>query len=302
MTPHGIAEGMARVVADHRGLERLMESLDATVWPDAVRALARAVQFECGEARPTAEHEEFAFGLYVRDLFRMPFPVTLWTGRAFSKAGTVGLLISEDDLESWRPSGEHAIGERGIGLLMMGRMLDANGTDRGWWAPLVAGRMTRTPLALDGNIRFSWRSLTQGAKSVRTGEPWDEERYAGAMDKAWRFVVGMTAMLMTPDVEQRIEPAPEKLNKARAAKGRPTIGERRTIIIKPYAREALSGEAARIAFDGRKAPKPHMRRGHFRTLARGTEVERVVPVAPCVVGVTPDAREHVKPKQYVVTP
>lgn len=36
MTPHGISEGMARSVAGHGGTERLMESVDVTVWPDVV--------------------------------------------------------------------------------------------------------------------------------------------------------------------------------------------------------------------------------------------------------------------------
>ena len=107
-------------------------------------------------------------------------------------------------------------------------------------------------------------------------------------------------MLMTRDVEQRIEAAPAKLNAARERKGKPPIGERRIIFIKAYAREALSGVAAAQAFEGRRGPRPHMRRGHFRTITRGAEKEHVIPVAPCVVGVSDAARDAIKPKQYAV--
>lgn len=298
MTPHAVIEGMVRAVDDHGSHEELAQHVDLAAWPDTLRALQRAVHFELGEARPTEPHEEFAFDLFERELFRMPFPVTFWTGKA--SPGTA-FLVSEEDPQSWRPTGEHAGGSRGLGLLIVGQMLDRKGSGaREWYIPLVAGRMSYTPAGIDGPVRFAWRALTTGAKSRKTGEDWDNERFMGAVDKAWRLVCGATAMLMTPDVEQRIEAAPEKLNAARAKKGRPPIGERRLIFIKPYAKEALTGQVARTEFEGRKMVSPHMRRGHFRTIFRGSEQERIIPVAPCVVGVSDEARGIVSPKQYVV--
>lgn len=298
MTPHAVIEGMVRAVKDHGGHEQLAQHVDLVVWPEALQALRQAVHFDLGEARPTAEHEEFAFDMFERSLLQMPFRVTFWTGRASPKTA---ILVHEDDPPLWRPTGSHGGGVRGLGLLIFGQMLDRKGSGaREWYVPLVAGRMSHTPLGADGPVRFSWRSLTTGAKSRTTGEDWDAERFAGAIDKAWRLVCGSTAMLMTPDVEQRIEAAPTKLNVARAKKGRPPIGERRTIIIKPYASEALTGKAARTAFDDRRGPRPHMRRGHFRTIRRGAPEQRVVPVAPCVVGVTDEARASLAPKKYEV--
>lgn len=297
-TPHAVIEGMLRAVDDHGGHEQLAQHVDMRVWPDVLRALGRAVHFELGEARPTEAHEEFAFDLFERDMFKLPFPITFWTGQS---SPNTAFLISEDDPVSWRPSGKDAGGERGVGLILIGQMLDRKGRDgRQWYVPLVSGRVSHTPLDADGPIRFSWRSLTDGAKSRKTGEDWTEDRFAAAVDKASRLIFGSTVMLMTPDVEQRVEPAPAKLNVHREKKGKPPIGERRVIIIKPYAREALSGTDAAKAFNDRRGPRPHMRRGHFRTLMRGSEAERVIPVAPCVVGVSDEARESIKPKQYTV--
>lgn len=298
MTPHAVLEGMARAVRDHGGIDALRDHVDVQVWPDVVKALSQAVHFELGEARPTEPHEEFAFELFERDMFRMPFPCTFWTGRA---SPNTAVLVSEADPETWRPVGEHAGGVRGLGLIIIGQMLDRKGSGRReWYVPLVSGRMSHTPLAHDGGVKFGWRGLTQTAASRKSGRPWDTEDFAAAIDKCWRLACGATAMLMTPDVDQRIEPAPVKLNKARSAKGKPLIGERRVVIIKPHAIGALSGAEARAAFEGRSAPRPHMRRGHFRTIHRGAENQRVVPVAPCVVGISDDAREAVRPKQYVI--
>lgn len=296
MTPHGVLESMLDAGPAHGGLDKITDQVDLRVWPDVMRALGAAVHFELGEARPTEEHEEFAFDLFERDLFRLPFPVTFWTGRA---SPSTAFLFHEEDPASWRPTGEHAGGARGIGLIIIGQMLD-RANNRAWTVPLVSGRISATPLGADGNVRFSWRGLTQDAMSRKTGEKWGEDKFAAAIDKASRLVFGSTAMLMTPDIDLRIASAPDKLNAQRERKGRPPVGERRTIIIRPHARDALSGLAAQLAFDGRKAIRPHMRRGHFRTIYRGTEVERVVPVAPCVVGVTADAREQVRPKDYVL--
>lgn len=295
MTPHAIIESMTAAVKEPGGAERLRDMVDLSVWPDVLRALSRAVHFEMGEARPTEPHEEFAFDLFERDLFQPPFPVTFWTGQVSPNAG---FLLSADDPVSWRPTGDHAGGERGLGIIVFGRAM--RGTEQIGFIPMVSGRVSHTPLGADGPIRFSWRSISQGARSYKTGVEYDEDRYAGVIDKASRFMFGSTAMLMTPDIEQKIETAPRKLNAAREKKGRPPITERRVITIKAYAREALSGTAAVEAFDGRRGPRPHMRRGHFRTLARGSETERVIPVAPCVVGVSDDVRATIRPKQYVV--
>lgn len=300
MTPHAVIEGMVRAVHDHGGHENLAKHIDLSVWPDALRALRSAVHFELGEARPTVEHEDFAFDMFERDLLRMPFPVTFWTGRA---SPNTAILVHQDDPERWRPTGDHAGGARGVGLLIIGQMLDRKGSGgREWYVPLVAGRMSYTPLGADGPVRFSWRSLTDGAKSRKTGEDWHSDQFISAVDKAWRLVCGATAMLMTPDVDQRIEPAPAKLNAARAKRGKPPIGERRIITIRPHAVDALSGDGARREFAERRGVRPHMRRGHFRTIHRGEDTQRIVPVAPCVVGVTDAARAQVRAKTYVMTP
>ena len=329
-SPHDLLESMQQAAKDHGGKAGLGQQVDMSVWPSAVDALRKAVHFDVGSARPTEAHEDFAYELFEHAMFRMPFPVTLWTGyqKSDDQRSNAAILVSEDDPEVWRATGEHAGGTRGIGMLLFGTMFD-NKSGRSWIIPLASGRVSYTSvLAADGPVRITWRALTRDAVrgGARNGssEPgvagWKEDNFAStidkalqltfasaiekltlasAIDKAMRLTLGTTVMLMTPDVEQRVVPAPGKLNVARGKRGKPPIGERRCIVVKPHAAAALSSEASRACFDGRKSPDPHLRRGHFRTLRRGSDGQMVIPIAPCVVGVSEDARS-IMAKRYTI--
>lgn len=103
--------------------------------------------------------------------------------------------------------------------------------------------------------------------------------YAKAKAALWGLFAAVAA-LASKSTEQKIIPAPEKLNKARAKKGKPPIYEYRQIKIgrssdMPH---TLSGRSV----EGRASPRLHWRRGHYRTLSSSIRV----PVAPALVGVS----------------
>lgn len=87
------------------------------------------------------------------------------------------------------------------------------------------------------------------------------------------------AALASRDVVQTVVKAPEKLNKARAAKGLPHLGEYRVITIDEEIKKKIRDQMITGTRD-RMPVRLHFRRGHPRRLQSG---KRVL-VAPCIVG------------------
>jgi hypothetical protein len=102
-------------------------------------------------------------------------------------------------------------------------------------------------------------------------------------DWAGRAVKVLDAAILFPHVKglaRAVEPAPEKLNKQRAAKGKPRIQEFTTIYIGRV--EDASGKSH--AYTGRTMPV-HMRAGHARNqrYGKGRELVKTVYIAPVLV-------------------
>jgi hypothetical protein len=95
----------------------------------------------------------------------------------------------------------------------------------------------------------------------------------------------------------------EKLNRARAKRGKPPLRERYVVSInlaKSRLIENEDGTVEDITGHVRGSPRMHWRRGHFRTLNRGAGDERIVPIAPALVGANEHAGQIIRPKDYVV--
>ena len=91
---------------------------------------------------------------------------------------------------------------------------------------------------------------------------------------------GAVACLSSKSVKQTIVPAPEKLNRARAKRGKLPIYEYRKITIGRGADAIGSYEGKSV--EGRASPRLHWRRGHYRTLPSNVRV----PVSPTLVGLS----------------
>jgi hypothetical protein len=123
---------------------------------------------------------------------------------------------------------------------------------------------------------------------------------AGADDNVydnglWAFqeALAFLTLLLSKEIDHRIEPAPVKLNAKRARMGRPPIPERHTITIRKDILRTFSGNSS--STQGSPAsPIMHWRRGHLRHLSNGS----VLKIAPTVV----NAQDAVKPviKQYII--
>jgi hypothetical protein len=282
MRPHTILENMADI---DRRLTKPDEQLETTLWGFARRCLKEAVTFEFNDLAPTPEHADFGSEMAQRGLLRQPFPATFYSWRCSGKCSAV--LACNPQLVNPGSDSQHAV---------MITMTEARGANGGFWLlPSFAMFLDRDN-PMDSPV--PWRSIIKGPRTSRDGTELTEAESLDRMGRGLRFVLGAASMLIAKDVAQRVEPAPERLNAQRAKKGRPPINEVRTISI-------LAGGAQRYADAGREfashaSPKMHWRRGHFRTLNRGEEDQRVIPVAPSLVGAKDEAR-HIVPKEYVVS-
>jgi hypothetical protein len=107
---------------------------------------------------------------------------------------------------------------------------------------------------------------------MKYGRLWDDlnrwmsrEFLQDTLTIAGNIYAGTLALLDAKGCETEVEPAPERLNKRRAKKGRPPIYEHRVVKI-----GGISRGGGVIGVGGTRAsPRTHWRRGHIRTLASG---------------------------------
>lgn len=279
LTPHVVLETTWKL-RDQRWLfpETFREAL-----PGFARLLRQAVMFDFGEQTHSDEHVHFALDLYERGLFALPFPVTAFS--VIRKSGSPG--HEGQDLP-------------GLILLSMGDP-DGPGLTCTVCSP-TQDRFGRVDGGIPATMGFQGRVkdfdgetaqvdlqvhpvITQTAMNRMFGS-YDvmHKRVSQALLNA----MGMTVMLMSRGVETIHHPAPDKLNRARAKKGRPPIGESYSVRIaaEHVRRIALEdGTETDITGHTRKSPRPHWRRGHFRTLPSGS----VVPGAPALIGTNDNA-------------
>jgi hypothetical protein len=117
----------------------------------------------------------------------------------------------------------------------------------------------------------------------------------------WR-AMGLVVMLMSKGVSTALVQPSGKLNRAREKRGKPLLRDRYVVTI-DLARashiENEDGSVEDISGHTRGSPRMHWRRGHFRTLYRGAMNERVVPVAPALIGANENA-DQIRAKAYEV--
>lgn len=287
-------------VTPHLVVETVLKHARADIWRDKrplipiLSLLGKAVLFDFGAVSPPMEHRDFALDLKCRGLFRLPYPVTAFsmvarptvTPYVYASRPAGGMMVlAADETETLTavmctelrdPDGRPA-GALPIAVTLRAKIENFQQRDH-------AADITETTFPL---LNDRLMVLVMGS---------DDEAAAGRMrDHMLLNIIGCmgyTVMLMSKGVVTERIPTPERLNKARARKGRPPIGERYTVTIDTAGSQTIAEEGGGetdITGHRRGSPRPHWRRGHFRTLARGSAGERVVPVAPALVAADPDS-------------
>jgi hypothetical protein len=120
----------------------------------------------------------------------------------------------------------------------------------------------------------------------------DDNVYDNGM---WAFqqALAFLTLLLSKEIEHRVEPAPGRLNAKRARQGRPPIPERHFVTIRKDVLRTFSGQGSHNG-GSHASPIMHWRRGHLRHLPNGS----ILKIAPTVV----NAQDAVKPviKEYII--
>jgi len=282
LTPHAVLEMMH--------MPRFMAQIAHPIGcARVISRLRRAVHFDFGTIKPDQHHSDFALDMGVKGLFTLPFPdvlISFDTGIP-DEPPIAGLLTQLPDgaLEYTYLTGMIIGNTRGAVPLATYASMNFTTVESG------------NELGLLGRGGHYLLRDEVVLSSVLPDEP-DAE---GAVKRNIHYTVGKclgaVIMLMSKGVETTRHEPPAKLNKARAKKGKPGIGTRFTVKINLSQAHDIDGES--IAGYKRGSPRMHWRRGHFRTIHRGEENERVVPVPPMIIGARDDV--ELPTKQYVVS-
>jgi hypothetical protein len=288
MTPLSTLEGMASA----EGHSALVEWIDWEFWEDAKVLLKTAVHFDFRMGAPLAEHVDWGAELFDKGVFRLPFTTVYYTSPALPDAA----MVARYDKATGPMAQELTI------LIFdympkMDRMREGPSASLRFWGSSweEAQCQLRHWCHLPDGIDPFWQAPRMPLKDFLKWEEWgpdDVKRHPvtaslpmegqRTLIKAIPFVMGATAMLASKDVEQQIERPSTRLNEKRARRGEQPLPERRIVTVRLHARAAYE-QAMEDHKAGRMSVRMHLRRGHFRTIYQGTEKERVIPVAPCVV-------------------
>lgn len=243
--------------------------------PSLVAVMRQAASFNFGNAAPAQEHFDFACDMWERGLFTLPFEFT-----SFS-------FSSEQDGQKIPGMLAMACTKGQLWGFAVAPQPDGNGRLTGG-IPTLCGMNCRVKShTKDGTADIELDAYPLVAEDVAS-RMWgadEEKRWATIQQRMGSMILrGMayTVMLMSKGVETTLAPAPSKLNDARAKKGKPPIGDRYTVTVNPdHVRRIMQDDGTETDITGhlRKSPRPHWRRGHFRTLGTGV----VIPVAPSII-------------------
>lgn len=200
---------------------------------------------------------------------KLPFPTTIFSRRLIESTGQMYdlALISGAYADPENPGGEPVLGARTY-QRMVGK----------------------TPWRFNGHTLLFNEEGEMGQQWLDSIEQMDETKKTMMEAITAGFFSSALGALSSKGPEIRTQPAPAKLNKQRAKKGRPPIFEYRIVEIPAWAKAKAEGLGGTHA-----SPRLHWRRGHERRLGEG----RKTFVHACLVGVAENGFIH---KDYAVAP
>lgn len=223
----------------------------AAIYERVAFGLSKAVPFDFNELDIEYEFVEFTAQMMAEGIYKLPYEV-VYVYRNDVQPNFV--LMTEGDV--------------GINAVLVVRQQGAKIPDYPE-VVAVASNVIVTANTEDG--RQGW-GLKGDFALVGAGQYGEDEHDIETLSRhaVVSAIAGMT-VLRSKDVEVVTHATPVKLNKRRAAQGRPEIGELRTVKIRLGApRYAHVGDGTHAS------PRPHMRRGHWRKL-RGGDFTVVAP-------------------------
>lgn len=313
MRAHKALELVRRVSLTDKAPADLHESL-AGKMIGCEKLLEDAVTFDFGSLFPPQEHREFGLDLLSRRMLRLPYPVVFFScgdgegadassqGKRFYLAAVVNKPTDEDMeliADALRKAGmpeletqKNIAAAKSIedGTLTVMRLVGAG--DAGSLDALLPSADIKIVGHHPGNFEAVWWHIGLNTKEgSKDTESLEADACAGA-----GVVAGLVSMLMSKDILKVSVPAPDKLNKAREKKGKPPIRDAYEIRLKLGAGSSAATPSLGETINGRKSPRMHWRRGHYRR--HHLDRERLIPIPPCLVNAADDAQD-LAPSDYI---
>lgn len=232
-------------------------------WDTIKGQMAKAVPFQYLNTQPSPAHLEFGGTLLENRMFVMPFESVLISSERFPKTYLMAGIARER-----------------LVVVAFGR----------FGYPGAPKDVTCPFCVAASDVGFTVDHPVVHVSPILAGE--DDNVYDNGL---WAFQEALAhlTLLLSKEVEHRVEPAPGRLNAKRIKQGRPPVPERHTItirkdIIRTFSRERSGGPGSHAS------PIMHWRRGHLRHLTNG----KILKIAPTVV----NAQDSAKPviKQYII--
>lgn len=286
--------------------QHVIESIDSLSKSDAFRTeeialvrplLDQAVLFTFPDVGAIDEHCAFAIDLYERGLFTLPFPVTALSferdlGPPLGRRGGMIVLHMDDAKRiSAISCSECEDPKDGLSAIPVAVVLRA-----------VVAKAGPREGTIQEELTASLVNDKIAAAMFGPGEA-GREKMRGRVLNNTVNAMALVVMLMSKGVSTEQIKASDKLNKARAKRGKPPIRDRYVVKIDAGGTRTIhhaDGSTSDITGHERGSPRMHWRRGHFRTLYRGSDEERIVPVAPALIGANGMA-DVVRTKAYEVS-
>lgn len=254
---------------NHIGAEAAVAAgFDRETWDAVLGAASEAVNVDKGRMAIPGAVIQFGRDLLISGIFQLPFDVTFFCPPDETKAGLIA--VQNDD---WLQ----------IGIIENRRI---SSTRPGLTAvlPSMIINLNLKKTTADGIPEISSRIAFPNLARAFEEEGTDVNKL---IFRAIDFVLGTTALLGSKSTIKVDDPAPERLNKARAHKGKPAIGRTITIRLDRHGQVERNGTHA--------SPIPHWRRGHIRRLSSG----KMTPVPPTLVNWSLGDKKP-DPKDYII--
>lgn len=231
----------------------------ADIFRETAESVKSAPIFEFGSYEPSEEHGQFAADLVEKKLFRLPFE-TIIVRADVDKISRMLWIVMEELVPSEQfiviinsPVAKHEVIPRAVVIIDAGENSNIS------------------PIPIFGDSIEEDEAIRQYCAHIASS------------------AFGLIVSLMSEGVGVDSVIPDARLQKARAKRNKSPLPTRYIVSIDPKSRNRIETDDGVIDLEARThaSPKPHWRRGHFRTLRS----KMVVPVAPCAVGAGGDVSE-----------
>lgn len=258
------------------------DKVQAAFFSMVAEATAKAEVFEFGEVPEHRLKDEAKRGgeLYGAKLLDLPYQSVIYWYRCIPEEESIELV---EKLAKHDPHFRRVLSVKGLRFGTIAFKKSAVGIESETGGPICAVDLNRLEDSLKHDAGVSTKEaflVVSGGVFRSEGDNWagglhypergtfKSETEKDVLGSLADGVMAMSMILQTRGIELRKEEPPEKLNKKRAASGKPLLSRVTHVNAKAYFEAARNTRAG----GSHASPVPHLRRGHVRTYQDGRKV------------------------------